>query len=62
MQNATSKLKETFFLKYILQKHFYLNTTIFQYFAARKITAPPAYGKIVELMTSPAYGMKDEKI
>ena len=49
-QNATSELKETFFIKYILQKYFYLNTIIFQYFAVRKITAPPAYGEIVELI------------
>ena len=34
---------------------------IFQYFAVRKITAPPAYGEIVELMPRPAYGMKGEE-
>ena len=60
-QNTTSELKETFFIKYILQKHFYLNTIIFQYFAVRKITAPPAYGEIVELIPRPAYGMKDKE-
>ena len=60
-QNTTSEFKDTFFIKYILQKHFYLNTIIFQYFAVRKITAPPAYGEIVELMPRPAYGMKGEE-
>ena len=45
----------------IIIKHFYLNTIIFHYFAVRKISAPPAYGEIVELMLRPAYGMKDEK-
>ena len=60
-QNTTSELKETFFIKYILQKHFYLNTIIFQYFAVRKITAPPVYGEIVELMPRPAYGIKGEE-
>ena len=60
-QNTTSELKETFFNKYVLQKHFYLNTIIFQYFTVRKITAPPAYGEIVELMPRPAYGRKDEE-
>ena len=34
---------------------------LFQYFTVRKITAPPAYGKIVELMPSLAYGMKGEE-
>ena len=60
-QNTTSELKETFFIKYILQKHFYLNTIIFKYIAVQKISAPPAYGKFVELMLRPAYGMKDEE-
>ena len=34
---------------------------IFQYYAVRRITAPPAYGEIVESMPRPAYGMKDEE-
>ena len=34
---------------------------LFQYFAVQKITAPPAYGKILKLMPRPAYGMKGEE-
>ena len=38
-----------------------LNTILFQYFAVRRITAPPAYGEIVELMPRPAFGIKGEE-